>query len=373
MKSHRVLIFSSDRQGIVSAALQQILEPHFSLLVQHHSEADNSGKGSSFWALLQRCLQQVNPDLAFLVLPSGHLTEMKEFLASVAKLNVPVIVVTETCAAQEMFELLEAGTADFIILPLEDANILPRAWRLLKRNKTTQESTPAPAREGLSQLIGKNPSFVAQVEKIQTIADCEANVLITGETGTGKELYARGIHYCSARAGRPFMPVNCGAIPIELVENELFGHERGAFTSAASLQTGLIAEANGGTLFLDEIDCLPTMAQVKLLRFLQDKEYRPLGSARTRQANVRIIAASNLDLAEAVGNGRVRQDLFYRLNVISLALPPLRERPEDIPLLASHFLDKYLTQFNRRTIALSPEALNALMVYRWPVPRSRYD
>jgi len=191
-------------------------------------------------------------------------------------------------------------------------------------------------------------------------------VLIGGETGTGKELYARAIHYSSGRAGKPFMPVNCGAIPIELVENELFGHQRGAFTSASTLQPGLIEEANGGTLFLDEIDCLPLSAQVKLLRFLQEKEYRPLGSAKVRRADVRIIAASNLNLEEAVGNGKVRQDLFYRLNIISLLLPPLRDRRDDIALLASHFIKKYSEEFDKEVNNLSDEALNALMVHNWP-------
>jgi DNA-binding NtrC family response regulator len=201
--------------------------------------------------------------------------------------------------------------------------------------------------------------------KIPLIARCDANVLIVGETGTGKELFARAIHYSSPRASRPFMPVNCGAIPVDLVENELFGHRRGAFTNAFALQTGLIEEANGGTLFLDEIDCLPKLAQVKLLRFLQEREYRPLGSSKMRQANVRVIAASNLNLEEAVGIGKVRQDLFYRLNVISLALPPLRERREDIPLLARHFLEKYAKEFGKPTIHFSPNTLPLLMMQNW--------
>jgi DNA-binding NtrC family response regulator len=179
-------------------------------------------------------------------------------------------------------------------------------------------------------------------------------------------LYARAIHYGSARAGRPFMPVNCGAIPAELVENELFGHIRGAFTSASSLQVGLIEEANGGTLFLDEIDCLPVHAQVKLLRFLQEKEYRPLGSSRMRRADVRVVAASNLNLEEAVDTGKVRQDLFYRLNIISLTLPPLRDRREDIPLLARHFLARYSREFDSQVSDFSDEAMDMLMVYSWP-------
>jgi len=164
------------------------------------------------------------------------------------------------------------------------------------------------------------------------------------------------------------MPVNCGAIPAELVENELFGHERGAFTSAITLQTGLVEEANGGTVFLDEVDCLPPFAQVKLLRFLQEKEYRPLGSSRMRQANVRVIAASNVNLEEAVGKGKVRQDLFYRLNIISLTLPPLRERVEDIPLLARHFLSAYWTRHRPRETppVLSEPAVRSLCAHSWP-------
>lgn len=235
--------------------------------------------------------------------------------------------------------------------------------------KSADEDIPPredPPQQQCSQLIGQSPIFLQQAQKISLLASCKANVLIVGETGTGKELYARAIHYGSARAGMPFMPVNCGAIPEELVENELFGHMRGAYTSASSLQVGLIEEANGGTLFLDEIDCLPVHAQVKLLRFLQEKEYRPLGSSKIKQADVRVVAASNINLEEAVDTGRVRQDLFYRLNIISLTLPPLRDRREDIPLLARHFLAKYSREFDSRVEDFADEAMSMLMVYSWP-------
>ena len=224
-----------------------------------------------------------------------------------------------------------------------------------------------PASETYSKkLIGTSTVFRDQVSKIPLIANCEANVLICGATGTGKELYARAIHYGSERTGKPFMPVNCGAIPVELVENELFGHQRGAFTGASSAQIGLIEEAHGGTLFLDEIDCLPVAAQVKLLRFLQEKEYRPLGSARMRRSDVRIIAASNLDLELAVGDGRVRQDLYYRLNIISVSLPLLRDRREDISLLANYFLAKYAQEGRQDVTGFSPDALHLLMIQSWP-------
>ncbi|MCU1264349.1 MAG: sigma-54-dependent Fis family transcriptional regulator [Acidobacteria bacterium] len=367
MKSQKVLLFGLDTAGGVISDLQTTLEPHFNLFVQSQDERMEDSSAGFLSARLEECIHETDPSLVFLILAPHQLRETTASLASARNFNVPIIVVVEACDADQLFALVSAGVADFIVPPLSAANILPRAWRLLKDNQPLKEVRDQPGKElGVKRLVGRSPAFVTQVENIPAIAKCEANVLIVGETGTGKELYARGIHYCSPRAGKPFMPVNCGAIPVDLVENELFGHERGAFTSASNLQAGLIAEANGGTLFLDEIDCLPIMAQVKLLRFLQEKEYRPLGSARMRQANVRIVAASNLDLQEAVGNGRVRQDLFYRLNVISLVLPPLRERREDIPLLARHFLDKYSTEFNKQTIDLAPDALNSLMVHSWP-------
>jgi two-component system response regulator GlrR len=218
----------------------------------------------------------------------------------------------------------------------------------------------------LPQLIGKNAAFLAEKRKISLVARCDASVLISGETGTGKEVCARAIHYLSARAHKPFTPVNCGAIPVELVENELFGHARGAFTGASASQHGLIHEAEGGTLFLDEIDCLPSLAQVKLLRFLQEKEYRSLGSARTYQADVRVITATNTDIDGATSEGRLRRDLYYRLNIIRLVLPPLRERQGDIPLLARHFLAKYVAEFNKLVTDISPDAMQMLVLYEWP-------
>jgi DNA-binding NtrC family response regulator len=191
-------------------------------------------------------------------------------------------------------------------------------------------------------------------------------VLISGETGTGKEVCARAIHYLSARAAKPFLAVNCGAIPVELIENELFGHERGAYTDAGTSQRGVIAEAESGTLFLDEIDCLPLLAQVKLLRFLQEKEFRPLGASKTVKASVRVIAATNTNLEEAILQGKLRRDLYYRINILPLLLPPLRQRPEDILLLARHFLEKYANEFAKPAPELSTEVLQILRGYTWP-------
>ncbi len=317
---------------------------------------------------VERVVQRLNPDVIFIVVPDS-LHETTKLLKSIrqAASNIPIIVVLKGCEPDQLVELLSAGAVDFVTLPLRTPDVLPRAWKWIRPvagdMRAGQINTAHP---GFKKVIGRSPAFLDQLRRIPMIAKCDANVLIAGETGTGKELYARAIHYGSSRVGRPFMPINCGAIPAELVENELFGHERGAYTSAATLQAGLIEEANGGTLFLDEIDCLPLFAQVKLLRFLQEKEYRPLGSTKIRRADVRIIAASNLNLEEAVANGKVRQDLYYRLNIISLILPPLRERREDIPLLARHFLRRYSADLDKEVSDFSEEAMQLLMVHHWP-------
>ena len=219
---------------------------------------------------------------------------------------------------------------------------------------------------GLKRLIGESPAFVEQIQKLPAVARCDAGVLISGETGTGKELIARAIHYLSPRASGPFIPVNSGAIPVDLLENELFGHERSAFTGAQTARPGLIEEADGGTLFLDEVDSLPPLAQVKLLRFLQEKEFRRLGSTRVQKSDVRVIAATNADVEAAVAQGKIRRDLYYRLNVIPVVLPPLRERREDIPLLANHFLRRYAEELGQACRDLTAEAMQVLQEYNWP-------
>ena len=219
---------------------------------------------------------------------------------------------------------------------------------------------------GLDHIVGESPVFVALLSQISSIAKHDVCVLILGETGTGKEVFARAIHYCSPRSGKPFIPVNCGAIPVDLLENEFFGHESGAFTSANCPRRGILKEADGGTLFLDEVDCLPPFAQVKLLRFLQDGQFRPLGSVATCSADVRVLAASNANLKEILDSGRLRKDLYYRLNVLSMQLPPLREREGDVVLLARYFLAKYADKFKVQAHDFSTSALQKLLNYPWP-------
>jgi two-component system, NtrC family, response regulator GlrR len=368
MRSQRALLLDVSSESKLSNALETILRPYFRVDIVKQPKS-GTGLQPSMANLSSEVIKRFDPLIIFLLLPHELAADDRWVLESVRKevSDTPIIAVVDAAEPQRIVELLDVGAADFITSPFKASDVLARTWRLVQQLADKKKPTQTLRAElGLEQLIGESPDFLAQVRKIPLIANCEANVLIGGETGTGKEVYARAIHYSSDRKSKPFMPVNCGAIPVELVENELFGHERGAFTSALTLQIGLIEEANGGTLFLDEIDCLPILAQVKLLRFLQEKEYRPLGSVRMRRADVRIIAASNLNLEEAVGNGKVRQDLFYRLNIFSLTLPPLRERREDIPLLSRHFLAKYSGQFSKEITGLSLDAMHLLMTYNWP-------
>lgn len=217
-----------------------------------------------------------------------------------------------------------------------------------------------------SNLLGQAPSFQRAMALLRRCAACDATVLLQGETGTGKELAARAIHHLSRRRERPFLPVNCGAIPDTLFEAELFGHERGAFTDARGARQGLVAAAGEGTLFLDEIEALSARGQIVLLRFLQDRCYRPVGSTREHRSGARVLAASNVDLDEMVRSGRFRADLLYRVRVLQLQLPPLRQRREDIALLAEAFLARLAAEADIAAPQLSPDALAWLQSYGWP-------
>lgn len=215
-------------------------------------------------------------------------------------------------------------------------------------------------------LIGESESFQRVLRLVERLSRCDATALIHGETGTGKELVARAIHYLSVRRTCPFIPVNCGAIPDSLVENELFGHARGAYTDAKDARSGVIAQAQSGTLFLDEIDALSTRSQVALLRFLQDREYKPVGGSVVRSADVRVVASTNANLELLVSKGLYRQDLFYRLDVLSVRLPPLRERPGDPRLLAEAFVRRFSRQYNTGLKTLDPLTLAYLDSHHWP-------
>jgi len=220
--------------------------------------------------------------------------------------------------------------------------------------------------ERLPGVIGESAPMRAAAARVAIIAETDATCLLLGETGTGKELFARAIHYLSLRKHGPFVPVNCGAIPDHLFENELFGHRRGAYTDARSNESGLLAYGENGTLFLDEVDALSPSAQVKILRVLQEREYRPVGSAQCVPANIRIVAATNCNLRHRVEAREFREDLYFRLNVLSLTIPPLRERLDDVPVLAAHYVREYATAHRRPVRGFDESVVPILQSHRWP-------
>ncbi len=302
----------------------------------------------------QQLIPNISRDTAFFVVIPHALLKQSDVLQSIlTKIsdNRPVMAVTDVDDSEQLLALLQMGVDDCITPPLRESDLTLRLCRLLRhKDQSLTLTRKIKKRLCLEQMIGECQAFRRVIDKIPLVAGCDASVLISGETGTGKEICARAIHYLSPRQDHSFVPLNCGAIPVELVENELFGHAPGAFTGASHQKHGLLQEAEGGTLFLDEIDSLPLTAQVKLLRVLQEKEYRPLGSTKARIANVRVVAATNIDADEA----------------IRLHLPPLRERRHDIPALASHFLEKYALELSKSALSLSADAMQMLQDYDWP-------
>lgn len=361
--SSLVLVVSpSRREGL--DAIRSALEDRYRI-----REVSPGGEGSI--AALRTALEGAPGEdpavgVVVVVAPSG--TGLRELVRDVRGLSprVPVLAVTDHREPEALMELLESGIDDFCCRSGDPGDLMARLWRLV--GPTPPGRLPERLREkaALRQLVGESSAFLEVVQRIPLVARCDSTVLLTGQTGTGKEVVSRAIHYLSERSGQPFVPVNCGAIPVDLVENELFGHDRAAYTGADQARPGLVAEAEGGTLLLDEVDCLPLKAQVKLLRFLQEKEYRPLGSPRARKADLRLIAAANCDVKEAVSSGRLRRDLYYRLNVLPLRLPSLAERPEDVLLLARHFLAEHARNLDRACPRLSPEAEEMLLDRQWP-------
>ncbi len=285
--------------------------------------------------------------------------------------DATVIVMSAYGSQETAIDAVKAGAYDFVSKPFrpdEVVLVLRKAEereRLARENRRLRSELAAGYSPG--NIVGSSEAVQGLLRDVRKVAPQKTTVLLTGESGTGKELVARALHELSPRAAFPFVAVNCGAIPAELIESELFGHARGAFTDAVRAKKGLAAEADGGTLFLDEIGELPLPLQVKLLRFLQDEEVRAVGDTRSRRVDVRVVAATARDLAREAREGRFREDLYYRLDVVGIRLPPLRERAEDVPVLARHFLARYAHQRPELpSLALSDEALRALQAYRWP-------
>jgi DNA-binding NtrC family response regulator len=281
-----------------------------------------------------------------------------------------VILITGYGTVDSAIEAIRAGAFDFLTKPLIDEELEMAIQRALTQRKVIEENKNLKAqldlRFGLENIVGHDHRMLRIFDMIQSVADTKATVLITGESGTGKSLIARAIHRSSSRRNKPFVEVACGALPETLLESELFGHVAGAFTGAAGDKMGKFMQANEGTIFLDEISTASPGMQVKLLRILQEFQFEQVGGTKTFTVDSRVILATNEDLAKAVTEGRFRQDLYYRVNVINVELPPLRERISDIPLLARHFLERIANDAGKKVDGFSDDALVALQGYRWP-------
>jgi len=295
------------------------------------------------------------------------MTLLREALRETPEL--PIVMITAHGTVDTAVEALKLGAFDYLTKPFDKDEVRQVVAKALKTRQladeeATQEVKDVPgARFG---IIGQSPGLTEIYGVLERVADSPTTVLVTGESGTGKELVARALHDHSSRKGKPFIKVNCAAIPKELIESELFGYERGAFTGAVSSKPGRFELANGGTLFLDEIGEIPVEMQVKLLRALQESEFERVGGIKTMRVDVRLVAATNRDLKKLISQNAFREDLFYRLNVVSIRLPALRERNSDIPLLVDHFLAKFNGRLKKSVSGVDPEALDLLGAYTWP-------
>jgi DNA-binding NtrC family response regulator len=320
----------------------------------------------------EEALQKLHHDKPHLVLLDVKLpgADGLETLQQIKRLDrdVPVILLTAYGTTETAITAMKLGAYDYLLKPVDIAGLRGMMTKALHLRTLTEHIAPVRPPESTQDtpLLGRSVAMQDLYKMIGRVAPTDMTVLISGESGTGKELVARAIHQHSLRAEGPWVALNCAAIPESLLESELFGHEKGAFTGAAERKPGSFEEASGGSLFLDEVGELPLSVQAKLLRSLQEKEIRRLGGRESRPIDVRIIAATNRDLEGAITGGAFREDLYYRLNVIHVHLPPLRARQEDIPLLAQHFLTRYSRELERPVGGFTPDTLEALSAHSWP-------
>lgn len=284
--------------------------------------------------------------------------------------DIPVIMVTAYASLENAIECMKQGAFDYITKPFKNDAVLLAVQKALKQRSLLRENKNLKSQlkeiYGFENIVGHSDQMRKVFDLVSQVAPSRSTILITGESGTGKELIAKAIHFHSPRAGRPFVVVNSGSLPPDLLESNLFGHLKGSFTGAIASKKGLFEVADGGSIFFDEIGNITPDTQSKLLRVIQEKEFMRVGGVDTVHVDVRIIAATNSDLFAATKDGRFREDLYYRLNVISINLPALRERMDDVPLLADHFVQKYCRENDKEPLHLTPQALNALMDYSWP-------
>ncbi len=316
-------------------------------------------------------IEQNSYDLVLLdlALPGKNGLEVLQILRE-SQPALPVIMITAYGKVDNVVDAIRTGAQNFVQKPWDNEKLLADIRSAIGRYHAEEEiiqlKRALKQRYSFSNIIGKSEPMLRIFDLVAQVAPSRSTVLIQGESGTGKELIAKALHSNSGRKDKPFVPVNTGAMPTDLLESTLFGHVKGAFTSAMSGKKGLFEVANGGTLFLDEIGTMGMDTQAKILRVLQDKRFMQLGGTQEIQVDVRIITATNVDLRQAVREGKFREDLFYRLNVIAIDLPPLRSRREDIPLLATHFLKRYAEENDLSDRTLTPDALRALVDYDWP-------
>ena len=348
-----------DDEARVRTSLKMVLETSYDIL-----QAADAQEGLDVF-------REEEPDLVLLdvILPGTDGLAVLQTLRSENKM-VPVIMLTGTKSVKTAVDAMKLGAADYLSKPFDVDElrfVIDRALNDLEEKlELKQLRSQVVQRYAFHNLIGKSSGMQEIYAKIEQVADSRTTVLITGESGTGKELVAKALHYNSSRRDRPFIALNCAALPETLIESELFGHEKGSFTDATARRTGQFEMANTGSLFLDEIGDLSPVTQAKLLRVLQEREFTRIGGVQPIKVDVRIVAATNKNLDELVRKGQFREDLYYRINVISLYLPPLRDRGEDIALLAKHFLAKRVEEEKRPQIEFSKEALELLVRYPWP-------
>ena len=308
--------------------------------------------------------------LTDLVMPGMDGLELMEAIRREAP-ELPVVIVTaHERSADAAVAALRRGASDYLIKPLKEGEATFCVDRILRMQdleaKVKYLEGVAGERNSFSNIVGRNAAMQRIYETIEIVAETDSTVLISGETGTGKEMVARAIHWASPRRDKRFLAINCGALPVDLLESELFGHEKGAFTGAIRMKIGKFEYGDGGTIFLDEIGEIPPVIQVKILRALQEREFERIGGNQAVKVDVRILAATNKDLLAAIARGEFREDLYYRLNVVPLLLPPLRSKREDIPLLANHFLAKCREKFKKDVRGFSQDVMNRLLLYSWP-------
>ncbi len=355
--AHKILVV--DDEEIIRESLSFVLKKEGYLV----EEAEN-GK-VAYDKIVEDSFDVVITDLEMPGMKGIQLVE------EIQKLNIQtsIIIITAYGSLDTAISALRNGASDYILKPIEFDEILIKIKKLFEIKDILLENRilkkEIQRTYDYENIVGKSPLIKNIFDMIETVAETESTVIVTGKSGTGKELVARALHFKSKRKNKAFIPVNCGAISENLIESELFGHKRGAFTGAISDKEGFFKAADGGTLFLDEVSELPLNLQVKFLRVLQEREFTPVGSTSPVSVNIRFIASTNRDLKQEIKSGKFREDLFYRLNVIEINLPTLKERVEDIPVLADHFLNKYRKEMNKNVKGFDSEALRALINYEW--------